>query len=108
MELIRKLLSHWHPLTEKCGYITLEDEAIELENVHTDPKHGFQLEEIPKGAVALWHTHPSGCSNLSVEDYHLFKSYPELLHVIVGHDTVSYYFVDVDGALLRRYPDDKL
>jgi|DEB19_MinimDraft_2_1074335.scaffolds.fasta_scaffold01773_6 proteasome lid subunit RPN8/RPN11 len=107
MEVIKNLLSQWHPLTEKCGYITLEDEVVELANVHTDPKHGFQLEEIPEKAVALWHTHPSGCSNLSVEDYHLFKSYPKLLHVIVGYDAVSYYFVDADGALLRREPDDK-
>lgn len=103
-----KLISYWHPLLEKCGYITLENEVVELPNVHLDPKNGFQLNEVPKEAVALWHTHPSGCPNLSVEDYHLFKSYPKLLHTIVGREDVAYYFVDADGALLRRTPDDTL
>lgn len=97
-----KLLSFWSPSVERCGYVNLNNEIFELPNIHEDKKNGFELAEIPPEAVALWHTHPSGCPNLSIEDFHLFNSLPNLLHIIVGIREVAYYFVDVDGSLLRK------
>lgn len=97
-----ELLTYWHPSLERCGYIDAENGIFELKNTHADPRNNFELKEIPNSAVALWHTHPSGCANLSVEDYHLFKLLPNLLHVIVGRLEVAFYFVDIDGAVLRR------
>jgi proteasome lid subunit RPN8/RPN11 len=97
-----ELLSFWNRDTERCGYIDLSNKVFELPNIHEDKKNGFELAEIPKEAVAIWHTHPSGCPNLSIEDFHLFSSLPHLLHVIVGIREIAYYFVDTDGSLLRK------
>lgn len=100
--LAENLLPFWNNKAERCGYITLDNGFFELENIHETPREGFEIAAIPKEAVALWHTHPSGCPNLSVEDFHLFKSLPHLLHIIVGQTELAYYFVDTDGTLLRR------
>jgi len=100
-----ELLSFWNPNVERCGYVDLNNNVFELPNIHEDKKNGFEIVSIPPEAIALWHTHPSGCPNLSIEDFHLFNSLPKLLHIIVGIREVAYYFVDVDGSLLRGKPD---
>jgi proteasome lid subunit RPN8/RPN11 len=97
-----KLLPFWNSHQERCGYVDLNNNVFELPNIHEDKKNGFELAEIPPEAVALWHTHPSGCPNLSIEDFHLFNSLPHLLHIIVGIREIAYYFVDTDGSLLRK------
>ncbi len=101
-ELETRLLSFWNSQTERCGYMDLCNHIVELENIHEDKRNGFEVASIPPEAVALWHTHPSGCPNLSIEDYHLFCSLPNLLHVIVGKNEVAYYFVDTDSSLIRK------
>ena len=66
-----KLLPFWNSHQERCGYVDLNNNVFELPNIHEDKKNGFELAEIPPEAVALWHTHPSGCPNLSIEDFPL-------------------------------------
>ena len=97
-----KLLPFWNSRQERCGYVDLNNNVFELPNIHEDKNNCFELAEIPPEAVALWHTHPSGCPNLSIEDFHLFISLPHLLHIIVGIREIAYYFVDTDGSLLRK------
>lgn len=99
--LIEQLQTYWKPQVERCGYVDLDNNIIEVDNIHENPKEGFELATLPAEAIALWHTHPSGCPNLSVADYHLFASLPKLIHAIIGQAEVVLYFVDTDGAVLR-------
>lgn len=82
---------------ERVGFI-VDDEIVEVKNIHPDPENGFQvsatdLKEYAERASATWHTHPGHTSNLSVEDYHTFLNWPGLRHFIIGTDGVSEYYV---------------
>lgn len=95
-----KLKEYYHPKLERCGFVTRDNEIVEVDNLHQNPTNHFAIDDIPAEAVALWHTHPSGCCNLSVDDYHLFRRLPQLVHIIIGHD-IAYYYVDTDGSVIR-------
>lgn len=73
---------------ERCGLI-INDEIVELDNVHPEPTRGFhmnpaQLVEHVAQATATWHTHPGSDPALSEEDYEGFCQWPNLVHHIVG------------------------
>ncbi len=99
--IFNNLQTYWQPQFERCGVVLKDNSIVELENTHSEPKNNFAMVNIPADAVALWHTHPHGCANLSVEDYHNFKNHPQYLHIIVGQREVAYYYVDTDGSVLR-------
>jgi proteasome lid subunit RPN8/RPN11 len=74
---------------ERCGIVTKNGEALELENVHDNPLLGFRIDpsEIVlhfSDAIATWHTHPGADPNLSESDYAGFSNWPDLKHYIVG------------------------
>ncbi len=80
---------------ERCGVITAQGEILECENLAQAPGDAFLFrEEDLEGAVATWHTHPQGSSNLSIADYYFFKSWPKLSHFIVSKDDVWCYVID--------------
>lgn len=84
---------------------------VEVKNCHLDPAHYFEISEEDIGrylpsAVATWHTHPIGSSNLSVEDYRCFLRYYSLNHYILGQNgAISRYYVE-SGSLLRDDSED--
>ena len=102
--VLESLKTYWHPKFERCGFVTKSNEIVEVENKHVDPSNHFAIEDVPADVVALWHTHPSGCCNLSIDDYHLFRRLPHLIHIIIGHD-IAYYYVDLDGSVTRGEDD---
>ena len=100
-EVFNSLQSYWQPQVERCGAVLEDNTIVEVANTHKDPAHNFSFDEIPAKAIALWHTHPSGCANLSAEDYRTFQNHPQYLHIIIGQKEVAYYFVDTDGSVIR-------
>ena len=88
----KKLIGHWDPTVELCGVITPEGEIVEKPNLSSEPENRFEfaLEDL-EGAVATWHTHPSGSANLSIDDYRFFQSWPNQTHFIISHDEVRCY-----------------
>lgn len=92
---------------ERGGYINRFGEAVELANHHPEPTKGFDpptedlalLEEI---AIATFHTHPGGSSNLSDEDYFAFTNWPDLRHYIVGEDGITAYTVNDQRDVIRE------
>lgn len=91
---------------EQVGFILRSGEIVEVKNVCTDPKNGFQVSgedllQYSDDVVATWHTHPGATSNLSMGDYESFKNWPQWRHFIAGSDGIAEYYVDVDGELLR-------
>ena len=99
--VLETLQSYWHPRVERCGFVTRDNEIVEVDNLHPNPTTHFAITDVPANAIALWHTHPSGCCNLSVDDYELFKRLPQLIHIIVGQTDSAYYYVDTDESVIR-------
>lgn len=84
---------------ERCGIILTNNEIVEVENKHSDPRHHFKIlaEDVEpyQGQIkGLWHTHIDSNYNLSMADYECFLSLPELTHYIVTKDKVAWYYVD--------------
>lgn len=98
---VSEILSRFYSDTgeERCGFIYRAGFCIdEVKNISGSPQDSFRIStyEIRKytedlKAQATWHTHPSASSNLSGEDHKAFKSYPELIHFIIGNDGVKAY-----------------
>ena len=90
----QQLKSKWHPTTEKCGTISDTGEVIDCVNLARDPENFFEfsLEDL-EGVSATWHTHPSPSSNLSIDDYRFFQSWPNQLHFIISSEQVWCYQV---------------
>lgn len=91
------LHEYWNPLTERCGLILRDETILEIPNKHENPANGFSFprsyfDQNP-GALATWHTHPTGNPNLSYEDYKIFLSQPKLFHYIVGDGIVWGFYV---------------
>lgn len=81
-------------------------EVVECLNIATEPGEQFvvrgeDLVQYGENAVATWHTHPGGDSNLSMEDYQGFANYPELRHYIVGFDGIRGYEVQEDDTIIQ-------
>lgn len=84
---------------ERVGFIFDDESVIEVDNISESPSNSFDVrtEDLllhATKAVASWHTHPNGSSNLSPLDYDAFKAWPDMKHYIVGNDGVSCYIVD--------------
>lgn len=94
--------------TERVGFV-LPQHIIEVPNVSPDPTYGFMVSgaDIIKhveemDAIGTWHTHPDQDSNLSGEDLRMFRSWPDLVHFIVGNDGVrAYQFNSEKNAVLE-------
>ena len=100
----------WSPHFERCGFILKDGGVVEIENTHPNPQVAFKIPESEfekySGKIAtVWHTHTDGLVNLSVADYHAFKSKPEFLHMIVGQTARAIYFVKDDLVIVRGYSD---
>lgn len=89
---------------ERGGFILRDGSLIELANISSDPVDNFEvddfelLQHVDKDIVALWHTHPSGGSNLSPDDWRVFVDWPGIQHIIVG-DEVRFYGVKGRGVI---------
>lgn len=94
-------------VNERCGFVLSDSTLLEVENTHPTPQTHFKIDvPVPEDAVATWHTHPEGTSNLSVEDYRCFLRYDSLNHYILGRNgAISRYYVD-SGLLLRDDGED--
>ena len=69
-------------------------EIKETENLAIDPREMFQIpEEALQGAVATWHTHPSGSANLSIPDFWFFKFWHSMVHFVIYRGEVKAYAV---------------
>lgn len=82
----------WVPNRERCGVINKRGRVLEKENRAANPSEDFkfQMKDL-EGAIATWHTHPSGSANLSIADYWFFKSWTTLVHFIIfGNDIRCY------------------
>ncbi|BCJ91773.1 hypothetical protein IZ6_25080 [Terrihabitans soli] len=99
-----QLREYLTPGEERVGFILRSGEIVEVKNVCEKPEEGFEvsgddlLKHLPE-IVGTWHTHPSGSSNLSMEDMAGFLNWPDWEHFIVGQDGVTRYVVS-EGDLL--------
>lgn len=92
---------------ERVGFILRSGEIVEVKNVSNDPLNAFAVEpeeliRLEDEMVASWHTHPGVTSNLSGDDYAAFKSWPDLLHYIIGKGGVTCYSVTASGAVVKN------
>ena len=96
--MVKKILKgFYHPEgAERIGFITGDNIVIEVNNISSDPTGGSMVSAIDiikateeQAAWATWHTHPDQDSNLSGEDYRMFKVWKYLTHFIVGNDGVK-------------------
>lgn len=103
------LLERWNAQVERCGFVLLDGEVVEVTNSHPDPASGFRMaaedwERYRTLIAATWHTHPRTGANLSMVDYCLFLSQPEWAHYVVSRDTVRCYYVE--GGKVLLYEND--
>lgn len=97
---------------ERCGVVLQDFQIIELVNESSDPYSSFVISEAQispyKDKLAgIWHTHPRGPANLSIDDYNAVSDLPHLIHAIITPGQVGLYGV-VDGQvmnLIRRRLD---
>ncbi len=90
---------------ERCGLILKELKWVELVNESSAPYSSFAISEAQvspyKAALAgIWHTHPRGPANLSIEDYNAVLDLPELIHAIITPRHVCLYGV-IDGQVMN-------
>ncbi len=90
---------------EHVGFVLPNDEMVEVKNMSDNPEGSFDVsgEDILKYediAVATWHTHPNGSSNLSAGDMETFLNWPNLDHFIVGTDGITKYVVKDNEVLI--------
>lgn len=95
---------------ERCGLEMADGTLVEIQNIAPEPAISFEMDPktvlplIQSGEViATWHTHPRQDPILSVEDMIFFRSWPDLLHKIIGvregKNTVLTYALK-DGAVV--------
>lgn len=97
---------------ERCGVILNDLKWVELVNESSAPYSSFVMSEAQvspyKASLAgIWHTHPRGPANLSIDDYNAVLDLPELIHAIITPRHVCLYGV-IDGQvmnLIRRRLD---
>lgn len=103
-KLEKNLLKLYDDKVEHVGFILSNGKLVEVENTSSAPEESFDVsgEDIlkyEKTAVASWHTHPGGDSNLSVGDMETFLNWPEWEHYIIGNDGITKFIVK-DGEVL--------
>ena len=90
-----ELKKKWTPEQERCGLILKDGTILELENLHPDPVHFYEMnpEKYLDEAWAIWHCHPQTTGNLSVDDYLNFSTPPmnTFVHFIVDEKLVWRY-----------------
>lgn len=101
---MKQLLEMYEGTVERVGFVLKTGEIVEVANICDKPEEGFDvagfdLVRFTPIAEATWHTHPGSDSNLSANDWHSFKNWPELEHYIIGKDGISKYVVR-DGDVL--------
>jgi len=101
-----KLLEYLNPddKHERCGLILNDGQIIEVDNIHGDPEHGFEipaemLVRHEKKLSGTWHTHPNGTSQYSQMDHLGFSQWPQLTHFIISPAGVIGYKV-VNGSVV--------
>lgn len=92
--------------TERCGLILKDDTIVEVQNVAANPETGYEMDPIAvlpylDLIAATWHTHPDGPSNLSGADYQSFRSWPDLVHIVISPSGVRRYCVDNTGVIFE-------
>lgn len=91
---------------ERCGFMT-ENGLVEVRNVCDTPTEGFIISPsdvmlYEGSAIATWHTHPNVSSNLTGEDYNMFRIWYRLHHIIIGKDGFRVFKYDnVKKAMLE-------
>lgn len=90
---------------ERVGFILKDGTIVECQNISNSPSDSFEVTaesiiEHADQAVATWHTHPKSDNNLSMNDYHMFVSWPELRHYILGTNGCREYYVENGDVLI--------
>lgn len=90
---------------ERCGLVLNNLTIIELVNESTDPHNSFVISEtqvlpFKTQLLGIWHTHPRGPANLSIDDYNAVLDLPRLHHLIISPKHVSMYSV-IDGLVMN-------
>ncbi len=101
---VSKLLEHWSPEVERCGFILEDGSIVEVPNVSETPAEAYvistdDLMHYLDRATATWHSHNTGTGNLSVADYQNFLNWPDWRHYIIERERVWSFFVE-DGKVL--------
>lgn len=96
-DLLAELKKLWLYGPERVGLVLDDNCIIELDNIDPDPYNAFsvtteQFDKYQGRIVATWHTHPKTSANLSVEDYHCFRAWPDWFHYIVAEDEIRCYY----------------
>jgi proteasome lid subunit RPN8/RPN11 len=103
----KQLQELWIPEVERCGVIEAPDLILEKPNRARDPKHHFQFDIADlESCHSTWHTHPATTSNLSIDDYHFFKSWPRKAHFIISSKQVRCYLVRKGHVFLVDEKED--
>lgn len=103
----QKLSGLWAPGNERCGIFTPGHEVEEKPNRSKTPLNTFTFDyEDLDGAIATWHTHPSGEATLSPADYWFFKSWPSHAHFIISSTEVRCYIVFQEVVYLVDEEED--
>lgn len=102
--VMKSLLKHYDDKVEHVGFVLPHGKVVEVANMSDNPEGSFDVsgEDILKYedvAIATWHTHPKGTSNLSTGDMETFLNWPDMDHYIVGQDGITKYVV-VDNEVL--------
>ena len=89
---------------EHCGFITLDDGVVEVDNHADDAKNNFEIAAVDVNsfidqALATWHTHTHSSGNLSAIDFATFQSLPDCYHFIVASDKIWLYYTDAEGIV---------
>lgn len=108
IKLARKIISRFYSEEgpERVGFL-LENRVLEVPNYCPTPDAGFIIspEDVVnhgERAWATWHTHPGHPSNLSGDDFNMFREWEDHYHFIVGSDGVRCYKMDTSkGALME-------
>lgn len=104
------LCEYWNPLVERCGLVLDDDTVIEIPNTAATPENDFSFPrsyfDHYSGCVATWHTHPKNDPNLSIQDYKVFLTQPNLFHYIATDGIVWGFYVRNNKVFL--YEDDSI
>jgi len=96
---MKELLAFYSDIgNERVGLVLKDGKIIELPNQALNPSEGSKIDimdliQYEDLAMATFHTHPGGSSELSLDDHKAFSNWPEFKHYIIGKDGVTCYSV---------------